>query len=99
MDKVCQAGDTALILHQKLHGLAPSILGGDDEGGKTLPVLLTLFIEVLGYHVRVFESCGVHEHCLTSGVLLVCHEKLCNIMVAGSQPLVLSRARQGFDCF
>eukprot|EP00701_Giardia_intestinalis_P003038 XP_001706862.1 Hypothetical protein GL50803_39621 [Giardia lamblia ATCC 50803] len=55
MDKVCPARDTILMLHQKLHRLVPSVLGGDDEGGQTLPVLLTLFIEVLRHHVRVFE--------------------------------------------
>lgn len=99
MDKVCPARDTILMLHQKLHRLAPSVLGSDDEGCLALLVPLIFFIEVLGYHVRVFESCGVNGHCLASGVLLVCHEKLCNIVMAGSQPLVPSRARQGFDCF
>eukprot|EP00701_Giardia_intestinalis_P006121 XP_001709945.1 Hypothetical protein GL50803_115770 [Giardia lamblia ATCC 50803] len=72
------------MLHQKLHRLAPSVLGSDDEGCLALLVPLILFIEVLGHHVRVFECCGVHGHCPASGVLLLYHEKLCNIPVTNS---------------
>eukprot|EP00701_Giardia_intestinalis_P000733 XP_001704557.1 Hypothetical protein GL50803_93024 [Giardia lamblia ATCC 50803] len=92
VDEARPAGDTALVLHQELHDLVPSVLSSNDEGCLAPLVPLALLIEVPGRHVYISEGRGAHEHRPAGGVLFIVHEEHCDIAVAGPGCVGKSRA-------